>query len=182
MCSGRRFTKERSLAVVAPEVAATWHATRNGRLRPEDVMAVSGRRVWWQCPKGLDHEWKVSVASRREHRNCPFCINRRLSSTNSLATVNKAVAREWHPNKNGNLRPSDVVYGSSKLVWWQCQRGHEWLESIGYRTSRGTGCSGCRFDDRLQRSRHQGKLRPVDRTLLAVIHQAPLHRSSRLHH
>jgi hypothetical protein len=32
----------------------------------------------------------------------------------------------------------------------------------------GTGCPGCRFDDQLQRRRDRGKLRPVDRALLAI--------------
>jgi hypothetical protein len=65
MCSGHKLSPERSLAAVAPKVAATWHPTRNGRLRPEDVMASSDRKVWWQCPKGPDHEWKMAIDKRR---------------------------------------------------------------------------------------------------------------------
>ena len=180
MCTGRRISPERSLATVAPKVAATWHTTRNGRLRPEDVMANSGRKVWWRCPKGPDHEWKMAVFARRRARlGCPFCANRRLSCTNSLATVEKKIAREWHPSKNGKLQPTDVVYGSSKTVWWLCKYGHEWAATVSDRTLSGVGCPGCRFDDQLQRRRDQGKLRPSDRAILAVMAQESRRRVGR---
>jgi Probable Zinc-ribbon domain len=172
MCSGRKLSPERSLATVDPKAAATWHPTRNGRLRPEDVMASSGRKVWWQCSKGPDHEWKVAICARRSTRfACPFCANRRLSCTNSLATVAEEIARDWHPTKNGKLQPSDVVYGSGKIVWWLCKYGHEWSATVSNRTQAGVGCPGCRFDDQLQRRRDKGKLRPSDRALLAVKEQ-----------
>ena len=167
MCSGHQVSPERSLAAVASKLAATWHATRNGRLRPEAVTPGSGRKVWWQCPKSPDHEWKTSVGARCI-TGCPFCSNHRVCRTNSLATVNRAVASEWHPTKNGKLRPSDVVHGCSKQVWWQCERGHEWFASISYRTLTGAGCPGCRFDGQLRRRLETGRLRPIDRALLAI--------------
>jgi hypothetical protein len=82
--------------------------------------------------------------------------------------MNRAVAQEWHPTKNGKLNPSNVTHNSGKVVWWRCKWGHEWQAGIGYRTSRGVGCPGCRFDDQLQRRRDKGKLRPVDRALLSI--------------
>jgi hypothetical protein len=171
MCAGNRVSPERSLAAVAPKVAATWHTTRNGRLRPEDVMPGSARKVWWQCLKGPDHEWKMQIVVRRARSNCPFCSNHRVSCTNSLATVAKKIAQEWHPTKNGKLQPTDVVYGSGKMVWWRCKYGHEWSATVISRTRDDSGCPGCRFDDQLQRRRDQGKLRPSDRALLAVAAQ-----------
>ena len=168
MCCGRILTPERSLAVLAPDVAATWHPTRNGRLRPDDVSPGSGREAWWKCPKAPDHEWKVPVGGRCVHPNCPFCVNLRVSRTNALATLNRAVAQEWHPTKNGALNPSNVTANSGKVAWWRCKWGHEWQAGIGYRTSRGVGCPGCRFDDQLQRRRDKHKLRPVDRAILSA--------------
>jgi hypothetical protein len=147
MCSGRRLTLEHSLATVAPDVVATWHPTRNGRLRPEDVSYGSGRKVWRKCPKGSDHEWRATVRSPSGYTRCPFCLNRRLSATNSLAAANKAVAREWHPTQNGKLAPTDVVYGSTRKAWWRCKRGHEWFATISSRTGKGAGCRRCRSDN-----------------------------------
>ena len=180
MCAGNRVSPERSLATVEPELSKTWHPTLNGRLRPEDVMPGTDRKVWWRCPKGPDHEWKKAIVERRMRRNCPFCNNRRLSMTNSLATVEKEIARDWHPTKNGKLKPTDIVYVSSKMVWWRCKYGHEWLATVISRTrDGGTRCPGCRFDDQLQRRRERGKLRPVDRALLAIKDPAPRRRVGR---
>ena len=46
-CAGRRVLAGfNDLAAVAPDVAAEWHPTLNGELRPEMIMAGSSRHVW----------------------------------------------------------------------------------------------------------------------------------------
>lgn len=45
-----------------PDIAAQWHPVKNGRLRPEDCLPGSTKRVWWRCTDG--HEWKAVVYSR----------------------------------------------------------------------------------------------------------------------
>ena len=30
------------------------------------------------------------------------------------------LVKEFHPSKNGELRPKDFTYGSSKKIWWKC--------------------------------------------------------------
>lgn len=47
---------ETSLQALYPQIAKQWHKTKNGKLRPCDVTSRSGRRVWWQCNRGPDHE------------------------------------------------------------------------------------------------------------------------------
>jgi hypothetical protein len=122
----------------------------------------------------------MSIVERRTRLGCPFCANRRVSCTNSLATVEKKIARDWHPTKNGKFQPTDVVHVSSKMVWWLCKYGHEWYATVISRTrDGGSSCPGCRFDDQLQRRRDQGKLRPVDRALLAVKNPIPRRRVAR---
>lgn len=44
--------------------------------------------------------------------------------------------------ENGELKPSDVLEGSHKYVWWKCQNGHSWRARILSR-SRGAGCPVC---------------------------------------
>ena len=62
-CAGRRVLAGfNDLAAVAPDVAAEWHPTLNGELRPEMIMAGSSRYVWWQCPQG--HVWRARVDTR----------------------------------------------------------------------------------------------------------------------
>lgn len=60
----------------------------------------------------------------------------------SLAKVNSALARQWHPTKNAPLTPGGVTPGSSKKVWWLCTKGHEWKAAI-YNRSKGIGCPHC---------------------------------------
>ncbi|NUP14289.1 MAG: zinc-ribbon domain-containing protein [Polyangiaceae bacterium] len=56
-----------------------------------------------------------------------------------------AIAAEWHPRKNGELSPDQVLPGSDVKVWWRCakERSHEWETSVVKRTRRGHGCPFC---------------------------------------
>ena len=42
--------------------------------------------------------------------------------------------REWHPTKNGDLRPEEFTYVSKKKVWWVCHKGHDYDTIITSRT------------------------------------------------
>src|SRR5262249_46446584 len=94
-----------SLARLAPELAAQWHPTKNRALRPEHVTLKSVRRVWWRCARGRDHQWRSTVRSRtrtysgRGFGNCPFCSNKLVSVTNSVAARAPWLVSEWHPTK-----------------------------------------------------------------------------------
>ena len=64
------------LASRYPAIAAEWHQIKNGDLRPQDVTAGSGKKVWWQCSEG--HEWEAIVANRvLRGSGCPVCANRK---------------------------------------------------------------------------------------------------------
>ncbi len=142
-CGNMRVSSTNSLAAVAPEVAAEWHPTKNGKLRARDVIAGSPRRVWWKCPKAPDHEWSATIANRVSGSGCPYCVNRRLCASNSLAAVCPRIAAEWHPTRNGKLTPRDVVGGTTRRIWWRCAFGHVWDAIISSRTSKGANCPEC---------------------------------------
>ena len=131
------------LATTHPEIAKEWHPTKNGTLEPTDVIAGSEKKVWWLCDKG--HEWQASLVNRtRQNQGCPFCSNRRvLQGYNDLATTHPEIAKEWHPTKNGELKPTMVTYGSKQKVWWQCDKGHEWETAISSRRNGGSCCPEC---------------------------------------
>ena len=144
-CVGRRVSVTNSVASVAPATAAYWHPRKNGTLRPEDVSVHSTRVVWWKCPKGPDHVFRSMVSDRVNGVPCLFCSSDRVSVTNSLSTRAPAFARQWHPTKNGRLRPRDVTVASSVRVWWQCPKGsdHVWQTAVSSRTTSGSGCPMC---------------------------------------
>ena len=125
-------------------MAEQWHPTKNGDLTPYDITANSGKKVWWQCPKGLDHEWIAKPISRNNMSGCPICSGNKVVPSNCLATTHPELAKEWHPSKNGKLTPYDFVAGSNKKVWWKCPKGedHEWYSKILSRSYH-RGCPIC---------------------------------------
>ena len=133
-----------SLAELQPDVAAEWHPTRNGDVRPEEVVAGTHKSYWWKCPNGPDHEWQAETRHRSNGIGCPFCAGRQVSVTNSLARFPELLV-QWHPTRNGGVRPEEVVAGTNKSYWWKCPEGpdHEWQASGEWRSVRGTGCPFC---------------------------------------
>ena len=131
-----------SLLAKSPEIAAQWHPTKNEGLLPDEVTQSSNKKVWWICEKG--HEWQAIIASRTAGATCPFCSGRYVSSgITDLETLNPELAAQWHPTKNGLLRPSDVSIKSNKKAWWFCPEcNHEWQARISSR-SEGSGCPKC---------------------------------------
>ena len=141
-CSGRQvIVGYNDLATVNPKLAKEWNYEKNGELKPDMVMANSGKKVWWICKKG--HEWEASIDNRSRGRDCPFCANKQLlKGYNDLATINPKLAKEWNYEKNGELKPDMIMANSGKKVWWICNKEHEWEASVINR-NRGTGCSIC---------------------------------------
>ena len=144
MCAGKVLIPGvNDLAAVNPSLAAEWHPEKNGILTPHDVMAGARRKVWWKCPEG--HEWQAVINARTGEQNgCPVCAGKKvIPGENDLETLYPLVAREWHPEKNGDLTPQQVTAFSNRKVWWKCQLGHEWSTDIKERTSKQKGCPYC---------------------------------------
>jgi hypothetical protein len=79
----------------------------------------SKKKFWFKCPAGPDHEWEAQLSSRTNGESgCPCCANRKASVTNSLASLFPDMAKLWHPTRNGELRPQDIFFGSTKVYWW----------------------------------------------------------------
>jgi hypothetical protein len=143
-----------SMRSTHPNLAEELHPTRNGDLTPSDVVAGTHHEIWWRCTtiseSPCGYEWVASGKNRNTGRGCTVCSNRMIhpDHSNSMANTHPELAAEWHPTKNGDLTPNDVVAGSKKKVWWRCSTlsespcGHEWLTTLFHR-KRGSGCSVC---------------------------------------
>jgi hypothetical protein len=66
-----------------------------------------------------------------------------IKKKGSLADTHPQIASEWHPTKNTELTPYDVLSGSNQKVWWKGTCGHEWQAVIASRTKIGSGCPIC---------------------------------------
>lgn len=62
---------------------------------------------------------------------------------NSLAYCFPELVPEWHPSKNGSLKPDRISRSSNKYVWWKCQNNHEWSTKVVNRTINKQGCPFC---------------------------------------
>lgn len=147
----RYYRKELScppITETSPDLLLYWHPTKNQGVLPNEVTIKSFRKVWWKCPKGVDHEWQNSVRyvvdKNGKYTGCPFCNNKRVSITNSLSTKYPELASQWHPTRNGSLLPSGVTYTSSKNVWWQCDKdpSHVWKRPVSQRVNPKTTTQG----------------------------------------
>ncbi len=129
------------LRTTHPQIAKLWHPTLNRNVGPQDVSAGSSLIRWWVCPKG--HEHKDTPNHKKSGRGCPVCSNKRIvPGVNDLTTTHPALAKQWHPSRNGNFLPNQVSSGSNKKSWWMCKKGHEW-ESVIYSRVNSGGCPIC---------------------------------------
>ena len=65
----------------------------------------------------------------------------KLTKDYNLEVLYPEIAKEWHPTKNGDLKPNEVLPGSAKKVWWKCENNHEYFAHIRVQTK--SGCKKC---------------------------------------
>ena len=151
ICSKRKIVAGiNDLTITHPNIAKEWHPIKNGDLKPEMFPYGSKKKIWWIDKYG--HEWFSSIKNRTTlHSNCPVCSNRKLlKGFNDLETKSPRIAKEWHPTRNGSSTPSNTLYVSTKEIWWKCNKGHEWIETVSNRTKKNCNCPYC--------SNHRGNL------------------------
>ena len=114
-----KIRRKKSLAEKNPELAKERHPTKNGELTPFDVtIGVRGQKIWWKCEKGEDHEWSAPIRNRHFNgAGCPICAGKQVVPSVSLRKLYPEISDEWHPIKNGELKPINISVGSKKKVW-----------------------------------------------------------------
>ena len=142
---------EKMIAYTHPEIAKQWHPTKNGELKPEHFIFGSHAKVWWlcenKCKEGCLHEWETAIINRTNGYGCPYCSkhsSREICIHDSIVYTHPEIAKQWHPTKNGELKPEHFTYGTEQKIWWfsnECK--HDWDSQISNRTGRGDGCTKC---------------------------------------
>ena len=125
------------------ELLDEWDVEKNLPLTPQNASYGSANRIWWKCSKG--HEFRALFNDRaRRHDGCPYCSGKRvIPGETDFATLYPQHAKLWHPTKNGDLSPNKMAPKSRALVWWQCQKGHEWQQRMYHRIRRTPECPIC---------------------------------------
>jgi hypothetical protein len=67
------------LATTRPDLARSWHPTKNGETTLQMVLAGTNKKVWWLCDE--DHEWFADISLRARGRGCPSCAKPGFDST-----------------------------------------------------------------------------------------------------
>ena len=126
------------------KLLAEWNYIRNGDKGPSAYSPGCADMVWWMCRK-CGYEWQAKISNRSHGRGCPCCANRIVvKGKNDLATLYPEIAAEWDHERNGTLRPDQIVPGRNGKVWWVCSKcGHHYQAPPSRRTSQGSGCRKC---------------------------------------
>ena len=48
----------------------------------------------------------------------------------TLIQIAPDLLKEWHPTANNNLNPRNLEVVYPQKVWWLCNQGHEWQDTI----------------------------------------------------
>lgn len=144
-CSGKKILVGfNDLASNYPDIASQWHPTKNSPILSSQVSpGASSKKFWWICDKG--HEWESKPLHRTNGSGCPFCSGHLpiVGENDLLTTHPELINKYWHPTKNLPHVPSDFKAGSSKKVWWICDKGHETLTLITNKITNNIGCKYC---------------------------------------
>lgn len=112
-------TKGKKFVGNSAQLMSEWDLEKNSALgfSPNLISCGSHRNVWWLCPKGHSYQMPVTKKAVRNF-GCPICSGHKtISGVNDFATCYPALAKEWHPTKNGNLKPSDLSRKNGRKVW-----------------------------------------------------------------
>lgn len=127
--------------ITDPLLLKEWDYEKNEK-GPESYTPKSNESVFWICSM-CGHRYPAKISNRAIGRGCPCCAgNVVVPGINDLATTHPQLAAEWHPTKNGDLKPTDVTYGRADVIWWLCPEGHAYQASLNHRSS-GTNCPKC---------------------------------------
>lgn len=135
--------EKRDWTINHPKIYKEWDKKKN-TLIPENLSKNSKIKVWWKCPKGHSYDTTIGHRTRKDYpAGCPYCSGRRVSAETSIAVTHPNLLKEWCYERN-TITPYEIRYGSTKLVWWTCDKGHEYQAPPNRKTSLNSGCPYCR--------------------------------------
>ena len=144
-CSGTKVLEGfNDLAYKNESLAAEWHPTENGTLKPTEVTVSSKTKVWWLGKCG--HTWEAEVGSRNSGRGCKYCSgNAVLVGFNDLATTHPEIAKKVSPSSS--ISATQVSFGSKQKLLWRFGCDHDFDAEVArvVRSAKCPYCSGHRI-------------------------------------
>ena len=109
------------------EKAQFWHPTLNGDVTPDDISCGIHKKYWFKCPDcPHSFEQRIDVVTRGSW--CPYCCfpRKKICDNNNceycfnISFASHEKAEYWHPTKNNNIKPRDIMKGTHKKYWFKC--------------------------------------------------------------
>jgi hypothetical protein len=137
----KKASTHNNLLTASKEASAFWDYLKNDPLLPEIFLPKSQKEVWWKCSNG--HSYSQRIAHFTNGIGCPYCSNKKASTSNNLASKYPELLRKWNYDKN-ILKPDEILPGSHKVVWWKCEKClFEWKARVANISKRLKGCPKC---------------------------------------
>jgi len=103
---------------------------------PRDIIKGSGKKYWFNC-FDCKHELHLIISDVTSNNSwcgycstpvkhlcnkneCNFCYNNSFSSYDGKTSKEKLKVECWDYDKNGTIKPRDIIKGSGKKYWFNC--------------------------------------------------------------
>ena len=122
--------------------AANWSS--KNELQPCQVAKNSNKKFYFDCPD-CKHELQMMVKNVSIGQWCKYCNRDGLCDDcefcykKSFASHPMAI----HWSSKNKINPRNILKGSDKKVWFDCNKCNHDFESVLYSISRGTDCPYC---------------------------------------
>ena len=138
------------LATEFPSLVSERDYSKNGVLKPFNIVSGSNRKVWWICPK-CGHSYQAPVCRRTlQGSGCRKCADKNnpeiarktlIKKRGSFGDNYPELLKEF--SSKNTVDPYKITKGSREKVLWCCSKcGHEWYAILSSRT-KGHGCPEC---------------------------------------
>lgn len=118
---------------------------------PFEIEYSSKQRIWLKCQDDTTHpDYDLSANNFHKSHSCPYCINKRVCTTNSFDYKYPNIAKYWS-DKN-SISPKECVYTGTKKYYFKCENGiHEdYLRSPYDQTQSKYLCPACGVKKRIE--------------------------------
>ena len=115
-CGRKKASPEYNLKMLFPEITKEWNQSKNGNLRPEEILPGSGKKVWWKCENG--HQWETTVARRTGENptGCPVCYKLRLEQQKSEILVSSDIHEPLTRGKSVKCIETGEIFSSASAA------------------------------------------------------------------
>ncbi len=135
------MNKSNLVKIKFPHFLKDWDDKKNKGLDKNKITTGSSKiLIDWKCFK-CGYEWKQKVINRVKHNTqCKKCSN----ESTLLSNIFPDLYKEIDENKNKNIDTRVLTVGSSKKIWWRCEKGHTWFQNVDTRVKLRTTCPTCK--------------------------------------